>query len=147
MDRVPLLFQSPEEAYADFLDTTDQAEDMLMDPLILAGESVVPLVLSEIKSPNMKLRRYAIHFLGNGRYKEAIPELKQILANENELDYFRGDALASIFNMDPKLGIKLSKSYIDRDDILGRQAQEIAQGQNRWWVQRSFWEAFNNIHH
>jgi len=38
LDRIPLLFQSPEEAYADFLDTTDQAEDMLMDPLILAGQ-------------------------------------------------------------------------------------------------------------
>lgn len=29
VDRVPLIFQSPEDAYADFLNTTDQAEDML----------------------------------------------------------------------------------------------------------------------
>ena len=46
--RVPLIFQEPALAYADFLDSTDQAEDMLMDPLILAGKSVVPLILKEV---------------------------------------------------------------------------------------------------
>jgi len=147
IDRIPLIFQSPEEAYADFLDTTNQAEDMLMDPLILAGKNVVPLIIQETQNPKMELRRYAIHFLGNGKFVEAIPVLESILINENELDYFRGDALASIFNIDPDLGLSLAKEYSFREDYLGNKAQEITTGENYYWVQRSFWEAFNNLHH
>lgn len=147
MARVPLIFQSPELAYADFQDTTDQAEDMLMDPLILSGEKVVPLIMEEIRSPEMKLRRYAIHFLGNGKYEQSIHVLKEILNNENEIDYFRGDALASIFNINPDLGVDEAMQYIKRKDYLGRQASNIVQGENSWWVQRSFWEALQNVHH
>ena len=147
MMRVPLIFQSAEMAYADFQDTTDQAEDMLMDPLILAGDKVVPLVLNEIQSPDMKLRRYAIHFLGNGQYSEALPVLKSILENDGELDYIRADALAGIFNIDRDLGLALAGEYSTRSDFLGRQASEISTGTNKWWVQRSFWEALRNVHH
>ncbi|WP_261844793.1 hypothetical protein [Aliamphritea ceti] len=145
--RVPLIFHSAEMAYADFQDTTDQAEDMLMDPLILAGDKVVPLVLKEVQSPDMKLRRYAIHFLGNGRYSEVLPVLESILANDSELDYFRADALASIFNIDRDLGLTLAGEYSTQPGFLGRQASEITTGTNKWWVQRSFWEALRNVHH
>lgn len=145
--RTPMIFQKPENALADFYDTTDQAEDMLMDPLILSGDKVVPLVLKEIALPEMRLRRYAIHFLGNGKYQNSLPALKAILVNENEIDYFRGDALASIFNIDPELGISLAKKYTFRSDYLGKQSIEIATGENKWWYQRTFWEALNNVHH
>ena len=147
MLRIPLMLQTPEAALADFYDTTDQAEDMLMDPLVLAGEKVVPLVLKEIARPEMKLRRYAIHFLGNGKYQSSIPTLETILANEQEIDYIRGDALASIFSIQPELGISLAKPYMARSDYLGKQAAEIATGNNRWWYQRTFWQALNNVHH
>jgi HEAT repeat protein len=145
--RLPLILQTPEEAYTDFMDTTDQAEDMLMDPLILAGESVVHIVLKEIKSKDMKLRRYAIHFLGNGKFKQAIPVLKTILSDVTEEDYFRSDALGSIFAIDNKLGLVLAKQFMSQDDILGKKANKIVTGKKNWWVQRSFWEALNNVHH
>ena len=145
--RAPLLFQSPEAAYTDFQDIEGQAEDMLMDPLILAGEKVVPLILKKIESPEMKLRRYAIHFLGNGKYEESMPALNKILESEDELDYFRGDALASIFNISPELGTELAKQYVKRPDYLGRRAEEIVSEGNKWWVQRSFWQALGNDHH
>src|SRR5215203_4806639 len=41
-------------------------EEELMDMLILAGDDVVPLVLTEIENKEMPRRRYAIGFLGNG---------------------------------------------------------------------------------
>ncbi|MCP4491747.1 MAG: hypothetical protein GY820_31240 [Gammaproteobacteria bacterium] len=145
--RMPLISQTPEDALVDFYDTTGQAEDMLMDPLILAGEKVVPLVLQEISSPEMKLRRYAIHFLGNGQYQSSIPTLKAILGNEKEIDYIRGDALASIFNTNHELGMSLAKAYTSRSDYLGKQAVEIVTGKNGWWYQRTFWQALNNVHH
>lgn len=145
--RLPLVFQTPEEALADFFDTTDQAEDMLMDPLILAGEKVVPLVLKEVVSPEMKLRRYAIHFLGNGKYSSSVPVLQAILENEKEIDFIRGDALASIFNIEPELGMFLAKPYRTRTDYLGKQAVQIAEGHNNWWYQRRFWQALYNVHH
>src|SRR5262245_45882955 len=63
------------------------AEDMLMDPLIVAGEKVVPLVIREIKNKEMPRRRYAIGFLGNGSYKQALPALEDIFQDLSEKDY------------------------------------------------------------
>jgi len=145
--RVHLIFQSPEDAFIDFMDTTEQAEDMLIDPLVLSGEKVVLIVLREIQNKEMKLRRYAIHFLGNGKYSEAIPALEAILKDKEEKDYFRADALASIYNIDNEKGEKLSLLYKSDNDFLGKQALEISTGENRWWVQRTYYEALRNVHH
>ena len=57
--------RNPDEALKDFYDAGDRAEDQLMDPLILTGRSVVPLVLKELPNKDMRPRRYAIGFLGN----------------------------------------------------------------------------------
>nr|WP_086938503.1 hypothetical protein [Thaumasiovibrio occultus] len=143
--RVPLIFQSAEAALADFYDSTDQAEDMLMDPLILAGPRVVPLVLEEVTSSTMPHRRYAIHFLG--RYPAAIPTLKTILADEYEVEYIRRDALASLFNVDPTLGQDLAKRYVSRGGVLGETATNIAAGHNPHWFERTYWQALTNVHH
>jgi len=43
------------------------------DPLILNGRRVVPLVIAELPNKNMRLRRDAIGFLGNGGYPEGLP--------------------------------------------------------------------------
>jgi len=53
-----------------------KAEDQLMDPLLLAGDDVVPLVIDELPDKEMRLRRYAIGFLGNGRHTPALPASK-----------------------------------------------------------------------
>jgi hypothetical protein len=80
--------RNPQEALADFYEARDRAEDQLMDPLILNGRRVVPYITRDIQNKDMKLRRYAIGFLGNGRYSEAVPILEKILSDESEIYYF-----------------------------------------------------------
>ena len=74
-------FRNPRDALQDFLTGHDRAEDQLMDPLILCGGRVVPLVIAEIQNKDMHRRRYAIGFLGNGHYSEALPVLEKILSD------------------------------------------------------------------
>ena len=57
-------------------------EETLTDPLIVAGDRVAPLVISEIRKTSMPNRRYAIAFLGKGRYHEALPTLLRIVEDE-----------------------------------------------------------------
>jgi hypothetical protein len=103
------------------------AEDMLMDPLILAGEGVVPLVLEQLPKPQMPRRRYAIAFLGNGAYAQALPALRTILANEGEVDLFRGDALQAICDIDAVEGKRRAAEFAAQQDYLGSTARQIAQ--------------------
>ncbi len=118
---------SPERALAAFYRGPDEdaAEDMLMDPLILAGSRVVPLVLREVERSDMPLRRYAIGFLGNGSYTKALPTLERILGNADEIDYFRADALVSIYKIDRQHGMALAPEYQRSDDFLGYMAREV----------------------
>ena len=60
-----LLTVSPENAIKEFKESKDKAEDQIMDPLILCGKKVIPLVMKEIEDTNMPNRRYAIAYLGN----------------------------------------------------------------------------------
>ena len=88
--------RNPEIALRDFYDGKDRAEDQLMDPLILNGRRVAPLVISAIPDKNMPKRRYAISFLANGKYEEALPVLNNIAFDITEKDYIRQDALVAI---------------------------------------------------
>jgi len=119
------LMPSPEEAFASFLTSQELAEDQLIDPLILAGEKVVPVVLKHITDPNMPRRRYAIYFLGNGSYSEAIPYLKAILENPEEEDIIRGDALKAIADIQPDIGEAFSKEYLNYNNHIGAVAKNI----------------------
>lgn len=101
------------------------AEDMLMDPLILGGKKVVPLVIREIQRRDMPRRRYAIGFLGNGDYDEAIPMLEEIVKDNAEQDYVRGDALRAIYQIDASLGSNRAELYVKRQDHLGEMARHI----------------------
>jgi hypothetical protein len=65
-------FRNPDEALKDFYNAQDRAEDQIIDPLILAGNDVVPLVINELSNKEMRLRRYAIALLGNGRYGNGV---------------------------------------------------------------------------
>ena len=49
--------RKPDDALRDFFEARDRAEDQLMDPLILNGRRVVPLVIAEVPNKEMKLRR------------------------------------------------------------------------------------------
>jgi hypothetical protein len=137
---------TPDEAFEDFLTNDERAEDQLMDPLILAGDDVVPLVLEAIANSELPRRRYAIHFLGNGRYAEATEALLGILYNSEERDYFRGDALAALNQIDSSLAQGLAEDYIERTDYLGRRARNIADGEDEYWYQRSYDDALRGRH-
>ena len=117
-----------DEIMEDFYHAEGRAEDMLMDPLIIHVEIVKQRVIQEIQDPTMDKRRYAILFLGNERIKEALPVLRKILNNQEEKDYFRGDALESIYRIDSAEGIQRAKEFINQKDYLGNLSREIVNG-------------------
>ena len=113
---------------ADFHAAEGRAEDMLMDPLILNADLVKYRVIEEVRNPKMDKRRYAIGFLGNERIAEAMPVLLQILHDKSEKEYFRGDALESIFRIDKSEGRRLAAHYSAEGGYLGELAREILDG-------------------
>ncbi len=139
-------FRNPNEALKDFYEAKDRAEDQLMDPLILAGNRVVSLVINEIPNREMRLRRYAISFLGNGRYPEALPSLETILRDESEIHYFRADALQAIYQISDARAKELAPLYVNGHQLLGRVAKDIVSGKNPVYFERSYWEAFWHVH-
>jgi hypothetical protein len=138
--------RNPGEALEDFYEAKDRAEDQLMDPLILTGSSVVPLVLKELPNKDMRRRRYAIGFLGNGRYSEALPMLEVILNDESEIYYIRADALEAIFQISQSRAKELAPNFVNGRELLGKVAREIVAGKNRIYFERSYWEAFRHVH-
>jgi HEAT repeat protein len=116
--------ESPEAALEKFY-SHDGAEDRLMDPLVLAGDKVLPLVIEKVKDPNMPRRRYAIAFLGNSSSRQALPVLHEILQDKTEKDYFRGDALQSIYLIDESLGLNLARQYQSEDGHVGKVADDL----------------------
>ena len=99
---------SPEEALKRF-HTEMVAEDQLIDPLILAGKGVVPLLLKEVQDKNMQQRRYGIAALGHLGDPAALPVLESIFKDPSEIDYFRCDALEAIALLDSNVGRVLAK--------------------------------------
>jgi len=139
------LSQTPEEALQSFY-ANEGAEDMLSDPLVLAGDKVVPLVINEVRNKQMQRRRYAITFLGNGPYLGAIPVLEEILNDDTEKDYFRGDALLALYRVSKEKGLDYAKKYKDRDDYLGRMCKEVFDDSEYANKKRSYFEAMRGWH-
>ena len=115
---------SPESAMSEFY-SNPGPEDTLMDPLIVAGPDVYPLVIEAVKESDMPNRRYAIGFLGNEEISAAIPTLLAIIEDETELPYFRGDALEAVYKIDEKLARQLAERYQVATDMLGRSAEDV----------------------
>ena len=133
---------SPEEALQRFYATTDVPEENLMDPLIVAGKSVVPLVLENIRKKEMPRRRYAIAFLGNGAYPEALPILESILKDSTEKDIFRGDALQAICQINNPLCSQYAAQYKAESNFLGDVAKQILLGADFSKQRRSYFAAW-----
>lgn len=119
---------------------------MLMDPLILAGKKVVPLVIREIKNKEMPRRRYAIGFLGNGSYRQSLPALEEILQDVSEKDYFRGDALKAIYLIEEALGMKYAEKYKESPGLLGDIAKDLLNGRISLKDRRSYYDALTGRH-
>lgn len=98
------------EAWHAFYDLSDH-EPEIDDPLIKRGRPMVPSICSAIQHKDMKYRRYAIGALGYIGDRRALPTLEAILSDRTELEYFRGDALHSIYQLDRKLGLRYAKQY------------------------------------
>jgi hypothetical protein len=98
------------KAWHAFYDLGDH-EPELDDPLILAGPAMAPYICVAVSHKDMKLRRYAISALGYIRDPSALACLEPILKDSQELDYFRGDALQSIFMIDNALGESLAREF------------------------------------
>jgi hypothetical protein len=99
--RVP---RSAEDAMKRFYDTSGKAETDFMDPLILAGPMVVPLLAHDVESKDMRGRRYGLLALGHIGDRRGYGVLKRILDDPTETPYIRRDALESIDLIDPTVG-------------------------------------------
>jgi hypothetical protein len=120
------------------------AEDELMDPLILAGGNVVPLVLRDIRKSSMPKRRYAIGFLGNGGYREALPVLRQLVVDPAETELIRGDALEAIGQIDRGEGETLARRWATQEGFLGTTARELLSGERP--EKRTYFQALLGCH-
>lgn len=100
-------------------------EPEIDDPLIAKGGPMVPAICEAIRHKDMKRRRYAIGALGYIRDRAALPTLESILADESEIDYFRGDALHSIYLIDRKLGLARASLYRAQTNTLGQYANAV----------------------
>lgn len=138
---------TPEEAYAKFLTRDGVAEDQLMDPLILAGEEVIPLVLEGIRDPNMPRRRYAIGFLRNCESEAAIPVLRCILEDVEEKHYFRGDALRALSQIQPQYANEIATRYLNAEGHLGDVARRIANNDESLGKKRTLSDALWGRHY
>lgn len=136
---------SADSVMQDFYTAKDRAEDMLMDPLILHSMIIHERVVQEVADSKMQKRRYAISFLGIDGRPDALPALRQILESDEEIDYFRADALSAIWQIKKEKAMQLASSYVLRDDLLGRFAREITTGVHQPFV-RSYWQALTGLH-
>ena len=131
---------------ADFYDNNSQrAEDKLIAPLILHSDLVTGRVIEEIKNRSMEKRRYAIGFLGIIRASEALPVLQEILNDDTEIDYFRADALESIYRISNGEGLRLAANYQERDDLLGYISTDLIRGSHKPF-ERSYAQALFGHH-
>jgi hypothetical protein len=144
--------RDPEEALQDFLHGKEPAprgESELMDPLILAGDRVVPLVLRELSKRDMPRALYAIGFLGRGRYREALPVLERILSDPGEHDSLRAYALLAIHRIDGPRGRELAPAYFEeteRTDVLWQIERAVAEDRSFHDRHRTYWAALLGIH-
>jgi len=136
---------SPQKALEQFYAATDVAEDQLMDPLILRGPDVVPLLIREVPSRKMPRRLYgilAIGHIGDGR---GLDVLKQIVSDPSEKEDIRYGALRSITLIDRDLALEVAKGYSDQEiPGLSRLQHELESG--RPLERRTFEQALRGEH-
>jgi hypothetical protein len=119
---------TPDAALAAFYGSEPRPECLQAEPLRRAGQAVVPLVIAELPNRSMPRRRYALSFLGDGGYREALPALEVIARDMTELDYFRGDALLAISKIDLDFARRVAGELVDYTAHLGRIVHVLSQG-------------------
>jgi hypothetical protein len=109
---------------------TDQPhEPELAGPLVAAGPAMTSAICEAVAHKDMMYRRYAIGALGIAGDRRALPTLEKVLKDDSETDYFRGDALQSIFRIDRALGRRFAKQYLNGPDYLARISAAVERGE------------------
>ncbi|MFC1782652.1 hypothetical protein ACFL02_03585 [Planctomycetota bacterium] len=137
----------PENAFEEFCFAKGFAEDQLMDPLILAGEEVIPIVIESVKNHATPRRRSAIGFLGNAKADKALPTLVTILNDEAEPNYIRADALIAIAMIKLSKGKELSKRFEQNEGFLGYIAKKVLSEERQLLQRRTFFDALFRRHY
>lgn len=88
-------------------------------------------ICKAVKNKDMRLRRYAIGALGYIDDEKALPTLIQILMSGDEIDYYRGDALHAIYQIDRMLGKEYAKKYSNENTYL-RDLSKSIQNDEKW---------------
>jgi hypothetical protein len=112
-----------------------QDEGDIETPLIKAGSAMVPAICEAIAHVNMDRRRYAIGALGPIGDPQAIPALKTILYESNEMDYFRGDALQALYQLDRPAAEEFAEQNKDATGTLGEYVKAVLK--NESWLTAS----------
>ena len=101
-------------------------------PLVAAGPKMTEAICDAVTHKDMMYRRYALAALGFVRDRRALSTLEKIMNDESELDYFRGDALQSIFRIDRILGRRYAKQYVSGPKYLAMISAAIER--NEKWL-------------
>jgi hypothetical protein len=120
----------------------DGAEDTLMDPLIVAGTDVVPLVLEQIVKNDMIKRRYAIQALGNIGDPSAIPTLELLADSVSEPGYIRCVSTQAVAQIDWDAGLELAQRHIQSEqqelpECLPRVSNQILTFSREKWLDKT----------
>ena len=143
------LYVSAKHAVNVFL-KRECAEGQLINPLIISGKKVIPYLMKEIDNRKMRLRRYAISALGHIGDKNIIPFLMEILNDNEEIYYFRYDALEAISMIDIKKAKEVAKIFVNKEiDLVSEYCKELIESEDPGKIvrrKRTLWEAILDRH-
>ena len=93
------------------------AEDQLLDPLVLGGTEVVPLVNSSVENRDMARRLYALTFLGIAGSATSGPVLVRISRDPSELTWVRFAAVKALYRIDKERAGQIAQELLDREPM------------------------------
>jgi hypothetical protein len=108
--------------------TNKEPEPIVDQPLLSAGEAIVPYLMVEIQKKDMPRRGYAILALGKIGDRRALPILRKLFEDRSELVYFRDDALRAIWHIDRKLGEEYATKYVGESKEIDRTIELLRKG-------------------
>ena len=100
-------------------------EEALHAPLAAGGPEMLPMLLSELRRPDMPHRRTVISFIAQRRHAEAWPVLAAIVDDDVEATGDRAAALRALHALDAPRAAEVAEQHLDREDSLGAAAREV----------------------
>jgi hypothetical protein len=102
-------YRTPEAALAAFYEDVPYSPACAQSgPLRWGGRRIIPVIIKEISKRGMSKREYAISYLGEKRYRDALPVLERIAIDTTELDHIRYVALIAISEIELKIAQKIA---------------------------------------